>query len=230
LPHGGTARVAVSDRTARDVEGALGLDRGSVRTIHNGAVPAPVATRARATTSPVIGTIARLEAAKGVDLFIQALAELPDVTGVIIGTGPDAAALQRAASAVGIADRVVFVGWADDARAWLPTFDVFVLPSRLEALPMSIVEAMLAGVAVVSTDVGGVRELIDDGVSGLIVRPDDAPALAAALRELLGDPNRRGLIAAAGERRASTDFTADAMATRYETLYAELTSPSRRTP
>jgi len=225
-----TARVAVSDRTARDVEGALGLDRGSVRTIHNGAAPAPVATRAPATTSPVIGTVARLDTAKGVDLFIQALAELPGVTGVIIGTGPDAAALQRAASDVGIADRVEFVGWADDARSWLPTFDVFVLPSRLEALPMSIVEAMLAGVAVVSTDVGGVRELIDDGVSGLLVPPDDAPALAAALRELLDDPHRRGVIAAAGEQRASTDFTADAMATRYETLYAELTSPPRRTP
>jgi glycosyltransferase involved in cell wall biosynthesis len=226
-----TARVAVSDHTAREVETALGLERSAVRTVHNGAEEAPAATRPRVSDGPVIGTIARLEAAKGVDLFIEALAALPGVTGVIIGTGPDAAALQNTVSSLGISDRVEFVGWADDARSWLPSFDVFVLPSRLEALPMSIVEAMLAGVAVVSTDVGGVRELIDEGMSGLVVPPGDATALASAVRELLDDPYRRGVIAAAGEQRARANFTDDAMAARYEALYAELvTSWSRRSP
>lgn len=226
-----TARVAVSDSTARDVEVALGLERGSVRTIHNGAAPAPAPTRspttARAAGSPVVGTIARLEAAKGVDVLIDAIATLPGVSGVIIGAGPDAEALQRAARERGISDRVEFVGWSDDARAWLPTFDVFVLPSRLEALPMTIVEAMLAGVAVVSTDVGGVRELIDDGVTGLLVPAGDSSALAAAVKELLDDPFRRGVIAAAGEQRARSEFTSDAMARAYEALYAELITVPR---
>jgi glycosyltransferase involved in cell wall biosynthesis len=224
-----SGHVAVSDRTARDVEAALGLAGGAVRTIHNGVTEPPVTTRPRVSDGRVVGTVARLESAKGIDLFIDALVALPDVTGVIIGTGPDAGALQRTATDHGIADRVVFVGWADDARTWLPTFDVFVLPSRLEALPMSIVEAMFAGVAVVATDVGGVAELIDDGVSGLLVPPDDPPALAAAIRDLLEDPLRRRAIAGAAERRARAELTADVMARAYEALYAELLRAPRRT-
>lgn len=81
---------------------------------------------------------------------------------------------------------------------------------------------MLAGRAVVATDVGSVREIVEDGVTGLLVRPDDAEALTAAIRALLDDPTRRAALAGAARARAAAEFTADAMARRYEALYDEV--------
>lgn len=118
--------------------------------------------------------------------------------------------------------RVTFVDDSPDARALLPSMDVFVRPSRDEGFPLSVVEAMLAAVPIVATDVGGVSEAIVHGVSGLVVAPDDLDALAAAVAAMLGDPARRRALGEAGRRRALERFTDANMARAFGSLYEEL--------
>ena len=121
-----------------------------------------------------------------------------------------------------MADRAHFVGWSDEPRRHLEALEVFVLPSRFEGFPLAVVEAMLAELPVVASDVGAVREAVLDGRTGLLVPRDDPEALAAAVRELLADPARRRAMGAAGRTLALERYTAAAMARRFESLYDEL--------
>ena len=223
------AHVAVGTASARAVERYAGLPVGSVRTIHNGvpdrAVPPPDPTAPH----PAVVTLARLDAVKGLDVLVRAVAAVPGLHATVVGRGPERDPLTREADALGIAGRFHLVGWRDDAVAALADADVFVLPSRAEGLPLSIAEAMLAGCAVVATDVGSVREIVEDGVTGLLVRPDDAAALTAAIRSLLDDPTRRADMVERARLRASAEFTIDAMVGRYEALYDEVRSDARGT-
>jgi glycosyltransferase involved in cell wall biosynthesis len=153
------AHVAVGERAARDIEAMASLPARSVGTVRNG-VRAPASLRGPATGPgpPVIGTIARLGEQKGLDDLLRAAAQLPDARVVVVGDGPLRAKLSELADALGVVDRVTWAGWVDDPASLLATFDVFVLPSRFEGLPLVILEAMLAGVPVVATDVGSVAE------------------------------------------------------------------------
>jgi glycosyltransferase involved in cell wall biosynthesis len=198
----------------------VGLDRNSVRTVHNG-VPEQVDTPGPALRDgPVIGSLGRLDEQKGFDVLIRALAELPTARAVIVGEGPERGALEALAREVGVAERLELVGWRDDARAWLGSFDVFVLPSRLEGFPLAVVEAMLAGTPVVATDVASVSEAVLHGRTGLLVRPDDPAALAAAIGELLGDHDRGRALAGAARERAHERFTSAQMVRSYMGIYA----------
>ncbi len=114
------------------------------------------------------------------------------------------------------------VPWSDAARDLLGDMDVFVLPSRNEGFPLSIVEAMLAARPVVATDVGSVREAVLDGVSGFVVPPDDVDALRSALRRLLDDAELRVHMGEAGRARALDHFTDTAMARAFEQLYERI--------
>ncbi|MEY3362278.1 MAG: hypothetical protein RL531_1997 [Actinomycetota bacterium] len=216
------AHVAVGTASARAVERDAGLPAGSVRTIHNGVPDRPVPAPDPGAPHPAVVTLARLDAVKGLDVLVRAVAAIPDLHATVVGRGPERDALTREAAALGVADRFHLVGWRDDPMAALADADLFVLASRAEGLPLSIAEAMLAGRAVVATDVGSVREIVEDGVTGLLVRPDDAEALTAAIRALLDDPTRRAALAGAARARAAAEFTADAMARRYEALYDEV--------
>jgi LmbE family N-acetylglucosaminyl deacetylase len=114
------------------------------------------------------------------------------------------------------------MGWVDNPRAYLPTFDVYCLPSRFEGFPLAMVEAMLAERPIVASAVSSVAEAIRDGETGLLVPPDDEHALANALRRLLDD---RNLASALGRRAydvAVEEFTSERMATAYEALYEEI--------
>jgi glycosyltransferase involved in cell wall biosynthesis len=215
--------VAVGERAARIVEEAVGLPDGSVGTIYNGVPdlgpPAATAPRAR----PLVGTLARLDPIKGLDLLLDVMAELPGADLVIAGEGPERDALVAQAARLGIADRCRLLPWSDDARAMLPTLDVFVLPSRNEGFPLSIVEAMLAERPVVASDVGSVAEAVVDGETGFVVPPDDSPALRAALADLLADEALRRRMGAAGRTRALAGFTSEVMARRFEDVYEQIT-------
>jgi glycosyltransferase involved in cell wall biosynthesis len=218
-----SAHVCASRAGARELERLLDLPAGSIRTIPNGVpefdgepVPAPV-------PGPIIGSVGRLAPEKGFDLLVRAMAGVPEASLVLVGDGPERASLERLAAELGIADRVVITGWRDDARAFLPSMDLFVLPSHLETTTLSVIEAMLARRAVVVTEVGGLPELVEDGVSGLLVPPADPDALTAAIRRLLGDPGERERLASGGLRAAHEQFGADAMARRFEALYDEVT-------
>jgi glycosyltransferase involved in cell wall biosynthesis len=216
------AHIAVGAASARAVEADAGLPARSVRTIHNGvpdrAIPAP----APDAPHPASVTLARLDPVKGLDVLARSVAAIPDLHATVIGRGPEEGSLAREAAALGVADRFVLAGWQDDPRAALADADLFVLPSRAEGLPLSICEAMLAGLPVVATDVGSVREIVEDGVTGLLVPADDAAALTAAIRSLLDDPARRAAMGAAGRARAAAEFTVDAMAQRYEAIYVDV--------
>lgn len=154
---------------------------------------------------------------KGFDLLVEALARLPRDRHwrlVHIGGGPALAALKARAAAAGIAERIAWLGPRDQA-AVLEQYreaDLFVLPCRVtgdgdrDGLPNVLVEAQSQGLACLSTAVGGVPELIADGVNGRLVPPDDPGALAEALGALIGDPDHRRALGRAGQRRVARDF------------------------
>jgi len=216
------AHVAVGEASARAIEREFGLLPGSVRAVHNGIVPAVPAARAMPGGGRVIGTLGRLVPQKGHDVLVEALTELPDARAVIVGEGPSRAELEQLARRLGVDDRLELPGWSDDAPGYLPTFDVFVLPSRDEGLPLAMLEAMLAGVPVVASDVGSIREAIEHDRSGMLVPAGDPHALAVAVRLLLDDAELRARLAEAARTTVSSSFTAQVMASRYEQIYDEV--------
>jgi glycosyltransferase involved in cell wall biosynthesis len=217
------AHIAVGDRAARWVEHEIGLPAGVVRTIHNGVTSfASEDVPDLGLSGPVVGTVGRLVSQKGHETLVRALVELPGVTAVIVGEGPRRSFLEQLADRLGVRDRLVLPGWDDRARRYLPLFDVFALPSRFEGFPLSILEAMLAGVPVVASTVGSIAEAVEHEATGLLVPPDDPSALAAALRRLLDDPALAHSYAETARRRAERVFTAEMMAAEYEKVYEEV--------
>ena len=216
------AHVSVGDESARTVERVLGLAPGTVRTIYNGVPDLDLPPIDRLVPGPVIGSIGRLSPEKGLDVLLRALVDLPGVTAVLVGDGPDREALKRLALELGVEERAIFTGRVPESRVYFPALDVYVLASRSEGLPLALVEAMLAGCAIVATDVGSVSDAITDGETGLLVPAGDAPALARAVQSLLDDPGRAAALGEAARTRAVASFSAQAMAHAYEKLYDEV--------
>jgi glycosyltransferase involved in cell wall biosynthesis len=138
-----------------------------------------------------------------------------------VGLGPLENDLRTLVATRGLDDVVRFTGSRDDVFEILPAFDVFVLSSRHEGLPIALMEAMASGVACVATRVGGVPELIDDGRNGLLVDPGDPSALAAAIAKLLDDESLRRALATSARTAAATMTLAPA-ATRLQEVYDTL--------
>jgi len=212
------AHVAVSGGAARAVEAAHGMAPGTVQVIHNVVFdegePPP-----RGAARRTVGYVGRLSHEKGADVLVEALARVPDATALLVGDGPDRAALEALAGRLGVGDRVRFEGWSDRPRTRMAEMDLLALPSRFEALPLTAVEAMLAARPVVATDVGDVSEAVDHGTTGLLVAPEDPEALAEALAELLDDPERARRMGEAGRARALERFPAARSARAFELLY-----------
>jgi glycosyltransferase involved in cell wall biosynthesis len=217
-----TRHVGVGDRTSREVERLVGLASGTVQTIHNGVPDEPLTPPDRPVPGPIVGTMGRFEPQKGFDVLIRALRDVPHATGVIVGDGGERAGLHTLAQRIGVDDRILWLGWSEDRRSYLPWFDVFVLPSRFEGFPLALLEALLAERAVVATDVGSVAEAVLDGESGLLVPSDDPGALAAAIVRLLGDDALRRRMGARGRELVQSRFTASHMTRSFERLYDEI--------
>ena len=141
----------------------------------------------------------RLAPQKSLDVALRALARLPDVQLVLAGDGPERQRLHGLATELGLDGRVRFLGPQPRQAIFelLAAADAVVLPSSWENFPHVLVEALAVGTPVVATDTGGVREIVDDGVAGLLVPAGDADALAAAVRRVLGDPELRARLAGA---------------------------------
>jgi glycosyltransferase involved in cell wall biosynthesis len=174
-------------------------------------------------------TVANLRPEKGHDTLIDAvprvLAAHPDAEFIVAGDGPLAPALAARARSRGVAHRVSFLGRSDDVSALLAASDIFVLPSRSEALPNAVIEAMAAGLPIVASRVGGIPELITPGVNGHLVPPGDPPALAEAIVELMDRPSFAHALGWAARARAEREFSFDRMVNRVSSLYLSLIEP-----
>jgi len=173
----------------------------------------------------VAGTAAGLEYWKGIDVLLEACAQVGVPLRLeVFGDGSLRAELERQAREAGVDAR--FHGWVPDLPSRMHELDAFVLASRAENLPLSILEAMAAGLPVVGTRVGGIPELVVDGTTGLLVEPEQPAELAAALETLARDPERRDELGRRGRERAAEHFSSEEVARRTVRLYERLCGSS----
>jgi glycosyltransferase involved in cell wall biosynthesis len=210
-----------------------GLSGQRMKVIHNGVgdehlcLDTEAVCRVRSelalSDGPVVGTVARLSPEKGVDVLLAALPEVlsyfPSLATLIVGDGSETKRLRELAAGHG---NVRFLGTRRDVAALNRLFDVFVLPSRQEACPMALLEAMAAGRAVVATCVGGSPELIDNGIDGVLVPPEEPAALSAAIVGLLRRPAQREALGCAARKKIARSFTRDQMVTQTYAYYQRI--------
>ena len=217
--------ITITDALHRFTVDEVGLPPEKVETIHYGLDELPAAWGANPPDAVpgdarVLLAVSRLTKQKGVDLAIRALASLPDDTVlVVLGDGPERAALDRLARELGVERRVFLLGRVPDVAAWLRRSSVFVHPARWEGFGLAVLEAMLAGLPVVAANVSSLPELVVDGETGVLVPTDDAAALATGVARALESP----ALGEAGRARARREFSVGRMADRTAALYESIT-------
>ena len=226
--------VAVSERVASYAAREFRIPRDRLTTIVNGVDLDRFrpAVRTREAHAPVLGCTARLGAENDHATLIQAFAHLgrqwPDAQLLLVGRGPEEAALRALADALGVGGRVCFAGEQADVAPWLARMDVYAQAARLAGISNSILEAMATGLPVVATDVGGTAEVVVHGETGLLVPPGDPIALADALGALLANPARAEAFGHAGRARAEAHFGEKLMLDRVEALLDRLVKQELR--
>lgn len=175
---------------------------------------------------PVAGYVGRLEPVKGPKYFIRAAGHVhkrtPEARFIVAGEGALRPRLEREARRLGMADVVHFIGWQEDAASVYSALDVLVLPSLNEAVGRSLLEAQAVGVAIVASKVGGVPEIIQDGITGVLFAPRDVKSLAEIMARLLKDPSWRETLIAAGRARVKEFFEDRLMVRHFTELYHQM--------
>jgi glycosyltransferase involved in cell wall biosynthesis len=235
---GADAFVAVSHADRRRMSEVEGVDPAVTRLIHNAVPPQkPSGKDVRvelgiAADAPVIGAVGQLREEKALDLLIAAVAPLaasfPDLAVLLVGAGPDEDALRAMARAAGLENVVRFLGLRDDVPDILAALDVAVSCSHREGTPLSVMEYMGSGLPVVATRVGGLPDLIESGVHGVLVPPGEELPLREAIADLLASPARRVEMGANARERQRAEFDLDGMVRRVEDLYHELFARTAR--
>jgi glycosyltransferase involved in cell wall biosynthesis len=178
------------------------------------------------TDGPLLGIVGRLVPIKDHATLFQALALLEPRDSpahlVVVGDGEERVRLEALAGQLGLSHRVHFLGWRSDLETILPELDMVICASKNEGTPVALIEAMAAGVPVLSTDVGGVADLVTHGETGWLVRAGDSPALAQAIQQLLGNAALRARLAAAGRPVALERHGVEGLIRRVEALYTDL--------
>jgi glycosyltransferase involved in cell wall biosynthesis len=230
------AFVAVSREDRRRMIEVEGIAPEDVTFVPNGidAVPAGDRERARRELGvpegvPLLGAVAVLREQKGLDVLVRAVAEmareLPDVRLAVAGEGPKRASLEALADELGVGPRVMLLGNRSDVPDLLAAFDVALSASWFEGSPLAAMEYMDAALPIVATRVGGMPDLIDDGVHGRLVDAGDAAGVAAAVVELLRDPDGARAMGERARERRRAEFdlhgTVRALEAMYERLVAE---------
>jgi len=229
------AVVAVSGVIAQDLRG-MGISEGKISTIDNGIDLAPFASAQPALAQEIakgdrllIGTAGRMVAQKGMDYFLRAarevLNEAPQTMFAIVGDGPDRQKLEGLAQELKISEQVIFTGSRTDMPQVYASFDVFVLASIDEGMPMAILEALASSRAVVATQVGAVPKLIVAGQTGMLVPATDVRALADAILVLVRNPDLRARLGRGGSALVQKQFSSRVMSEQYLRLYEGLLSP-----
>ena len=232
--------VTVSEDLNRWLVDTVRIPARKVRTIHNGVDTRRFSDQDReaarralgvADSARVIGTVGRLDPVKDQATLVRAFASVatarPEAVLVIVGDGPSRRALDALVTDLGLAGRVRMLGERADVPRLLGGFDVFALPSIGEGISNTVLEAMATGLPVVATRVGGNPELVDDGVNGRLVPPENPPALAEALDTYLADALVRALHGKASRQRAVTHFDLPMMIEGYRSLYVSLAGHAR---
>ena len=184
-----------------------------------------------ASDAVVVGIVAALRPEKAHELLIGAFAAAGAARSnlhlAIVGGGEREAQLRDLASTTGVHDRIHFLGTRHDVGDLLPGFDIFCLTSRREALPLSILEAMGAGLPIVSTDVGAIRDVVRDATDGFLVPNGDQRTLAERIGQLADDEALRQRMGSHGRARVAEHFTIETVVRRYEELFTELSGARR---
>ena len=223
--------LAVSEQVRQHCIKVDGIRPSRVQTIYNGLDLADwhAISQLERKDGAHVTTVGNIRRVKGHDVFIKAAAlvtaQLPNASFSIAGDVLEPeyfAELQELVRSLKLSERFHFTGGVASLRDHLSAADVFVLPSRSEGFSNAIVEAMAASLPVVATDVGGNAEAVQDGVSGVIVPPENADALAAAILQLLSDPVKAKQMGAQGKKLAVEKFTTEAMMGQITSVYADL--------
>lgn len=229
--------IAVSEHQRQTIIKHMKVPARAIETILNGVGEHPqfarsehiAHKRAELGLSPddtVLGCIAVLSRQKGITHLLQAAPEMlrrhPELKILIVGGGPLLESLQQEARAAGLPDNVRFVGWRSDALEILPALDVFILPSLWEAMPIVLLEAMAAARPIVVTDVGDNGRIVEDGVTGRLIPPQNSAAIAATVGELLDDSALRARLGAQAYEYYRSKLGVDTMVRGYEARYRQL--------
>lgn len=220
-----------------------GIRPARVSVVHSGVIPLPPARSDRTAiraglgipeTARVIGSVAHLALHKGEIHLLRAFAELApryaDLHLLIVGDGEERPGIEAEARALGLAGRAHLPGFQEDVAAHLSAIDLFVMPSLQEGLCTSLLDALAAGLPIIGSDTGGIPEIIEDRVTGLLAPPGNPSGLAATIAKLLDDPALAATLLAAGRARLAS-FGADAMVEGTIGVYRELLAepdPGRR--
>jgi len=214
--------IAISEAVRRFCVDEVGLPAQKVEVVHYGLdeLPSPWAENPPLELGrPLLLAVCRLEAQKGLDTAVRALVDVPGATLLVLGEGSERPALERLASSLSVRDRLVLPGRVGDVAALYRQADLVVHPARWEGFGLAMLEAMLAGKAVVAARAGSAPELVDNGRTGVLVPVDDHRALAEAIMSLLDDPARAEAMGRAGLERAQTEFSVARMAERTTAVY-----------
>jgi glycosyltransferase involved in cell wall biosynthesis len=229
--------VAISDAVGEYLRDEAGLPDEKIVRIYYGIDPTPYRSevpppsrrpKSDPSARPTLGVLARLAPQKGHRVLLDGLSEIveevPDVRVRIVGHEEQTtiAELEAYARERGVADRVEFEGFCADVPGLLADLDLFVLPSLWEGFGLVLLEAMAAGRPIVASAVGPIPEIVVDGVTGLLVPPGDASALATAVVRVLADPDLAAALGRAGRARVESEFGLDVMVARTEALYEQL--------
>jgi glycosyltransferase involved in cell wall biosynthesis len=186
-------------------------------------------------TGPVVGLVANIRGSKGHDVFLESahavLRAVPSARFLIVGDGVGYGDVERRVAALGLAHAVVMTGFRRDIPEVMAALDVLILPSlRSEASSQVIPQALAVGTPVVASAVGGSPELIESGVTGYLVPPGDATALAAAIVAMLADADGARAMARRGQARVTARFSMDAVMARTTAVYEELLARTTSRP
>jgi glycosyltransferase involved in cell wall biosynthesis len=227
--------IAVSDHTARHLIEVEHAPPEKVHTVLNGfdaerversdgTTPEQIRREFDANEDYLLVVAGRLHPEKGYEHLFRALPRIQravdrPVRLLVAGRGPFEQEFRRQVAELGCEGAVSFLGFREDAPSLMAAADLVVLPSVAEAFGIAVAEALYVGTPVVATTVGGIPEIVDDGVDGVLVPPAEDEALAEAIAELLTDPARRAEMAGAGRDKVTTQFSFETMVREYERIY-----------
>ncbi len=230
--------IAVCEATKEYLVEHVGVARGQVRVVYNGVeVDESPAMKAKGVhdssyRSPTIATVGRLTPVKGHSHLLLAVRDLVQtwrhLRVLIVGKGKLEGVLKQEVVDLGLSENVIFTGHLEDVTGIWNLVDAFILPSLSEGMPLSLLEAMAAGVPPVATRVGGVVEAIEDGKTGLLVPPGDSQALAGSIRRLLEDRTLADEIGKSARQAVAGRFSLPRMVQAYREIYAELIVKAER--